>query len=68
MTLGSAKTSGQFKVTSSSRRIEPKEESVPIALKKIDITRTTHTSLDVMQEKRRNDYWNVDVDRTFSDS
>ena len=46
----------------------PKEESFPIPLKCIDVTRTEHTTLDVLQEKRINDYWNVDVDRTLSDS
>ena len=46
----------------------PKEETLPIPLKYIDVTRTAHTSLDVLQEKRFNDYWNVDVDRTLSDS
>ena len=29
----------------------PKEESFPVPLKYIDVTRTTHTSLDVMLEK-----------------
>ena len=38
----------------------PKEESFPIPLKYIDVTRSTHTDLDVMQEKRVDDYWNVD--------
>ena len=35
--------------------------------KYIDVTRTTHTNLDVFQESR-NDCWNVDVDRSLSDS
>ena len=30
----------------------PREESFPIPLKYIDVTRTTHTNLDVKQEKR----------------
>ena len=34
----------------------PKEESFPIPLKYIDVTRTTHTSLDVMLEKQIEDY------------
>ena len=46
----------------------PKEESFTIPWKSIDVTKTTHTSLDVLQEKRINDYWNVDGDRTLSDS
>ena len=46
----------------------PKEESFPIPLKYIDVTRTTHTNLDALQEKRINGYWNVDMDRTWPDS
>ena len=38
----------------------PREESFPIPLKYIDVTRTTHTNLDVKQEKRIDDYWNID--------
>ena len=30
----------------------PKEETFPIPLKYIDVTRSTYTDLDVMQEKR----------------
>ena len=37
-------------------------------LKYIDVTRDTQTNLDVLQEKRINDNWNVDGDRTLSDS
>ena len=36
----------------------PREESFPIPLKYIDVT--THTSLDVLLEKKFDDYWNVD--------
>ena len=46
----------------------PKEESFPIPLKYIDVTRTTHTNLDVLQESRIDDHWDVDVDRSLSDS
>ena len=35
-------------------------------LKYIDVTRSTHTNVEMMQEKRINDYWNVDGDRTLS--
>ena len=35
----------------------PREESFPIPLKYIDVSRTTHTNLDVKQEKRIDDYW-----------
>ena len=45
----------------------PKEESLPLPLKYLHVTRTTHTNLDVMQGKRINDYWNVDGGRTLSD-
>ena len=38
----------------------PKEESFPFPMKYIDVTRTTHTSLDVLLEKHIDDYWNVD--------
>ena len=76
MTLKPAMTSGQIEGDFIYRhhiepRVQlcvPKEESFPIPLKCIDVTRTEHTSLDVLQEKRINDYWNVDVDRTLSDS
>ena len=35
----------------------PREESLDIPLKNIDVFRTTHTNLDVKQEKRIDDYW-----------
>ena len=38
----------------------PREESFLTPLKYIDVSRTTHTNLDVKQEKRIDDYWNVD--------
>ena len=41
----------------------PQEESFLIPLKCIDVTRTTHTSLDVLLEKQTDDYWNVDGER-----
>ena len=44
----------------------PKEETFPIPY--IDVTRSTHTDLDVMQEKRIDDYWNVDSNKHLSDS
>ena len=46
----------------------PKEETFTIPLKYINVTRITHTNLDVLQESRMDDYWNVDVDRSLSDS
>ena len=45
----------------------PREESFPIPLKYIDVARTTHANLDVKQEKRIDDYWNIDGPRDLSD-
>ena len=45
----------------------PREESFPIPLKYIDVSRTTHTNLDVKQEKRIGDYWNIGGSRDLSD-
>ena len=45
----------------------PREESFPIPLKYIDVSRTTHTNLDVMQESRIDDYRNIDGSRDLSD-
>ena len=46
----------------------PKEESFPIPQKYIDVTRATYTNLDVLQEKRIDDCWNVVANRSLSDS
>ena len=46
----------------------PKEESFPTPTKCIDVTRTTHTSLDVMMEKHIEDNWNVDEERELTDA
>ena len=46
----------------------PREESFPVPPKYIDVSRTTHTNLDVKQEKRIDDYWNIDGSRNLSDS
>ena len=46
----------------------PREESFPIPMKYIDVSRTTHTILDVMQERRISDYWNIDGSKDVSDS
>ena len=43
-------------------------ETFPIPLKYIDVMWSTHTVLDVMQEYRIDDYWNVDENRSLSDS
>ena len=45
----------------------PREESFPIPLKYINVSRTTHTNLDVKEEKRIGDYWNIDGSRDLSD-
>ena len=37
----------------------PKEETFPFSLKYIDVARSTHSDLGVLQEKRIDDYWNV---------
>ena len=34
----------------------------------MDVSRTTHTKLDVKQEKRIDDFWNIDGSRDLSDS
>ena len=46
----------------------PREESFPTPLKYIDVSGTTHTNLDVMQERRIEDYWNIYGSRDLSDS
>ena len=46
----------------------PTEESFFIPLKYIDESRTTRTNLDVKQERRIDDYWNIDGSRDLSDS
>ena len=46
----------------------PREESFPIPLKYIDVSRTTHTNLDVMQGSRIDGYWKIDGSRDLSDS
>ena len=43
------------------------EESFPIPLKYIDVSRTTHTNLDIKLEKRIDDYRNIDGSRDLSD-
>ena len=44
----------------------PREESFPIPLKYVDVS--TRTNLDVMQENRIDEYWNIDGSRDLSDS
>ena len=63
--------SGSFKYR---HHVEPRvelyslrEAAFPIPLKYIDVTRTTHTNLDVKLEKRIDDYWIIDGSRDLSD-
>ena len=44
----------------------PREESFPILLKYIDVCRTSPANLDLMQESRIDDYWNIDGSRDVS--
>ena len=75
-TLKPGKTSGLFKVTSSiviTMNLEfnsmcRKKKTFPIPLEYIDVTRATCTNLDVLQEQRVDDCWNVDANRSLSDS
>ena len=46
----------------------PREESFLVPLKYIDVSRTAHTNLEVMQESRIDVYWNIDGSRDLSDS
>ena len=45
----------------------PREETFLNPLKYVDVSRTTHTNLDVTQESRIDDYWNSDGSRDLSD-
>ena len=46
----------------------PKEETFHIPTKYIDVTRTTHTSMNVLFEKKIEDDWNVDGEKELSDA
>ena len=63
--------SGNFKyrhhVVNVSNFTHRKKNHFFVPLKYIDVTRTTHTNLDVKQEKRIDDYWNIDGSRDLSD-
>ena len=45
---------------------EPQEETFPIPLWYIDVIRRTHSTLDVLQESRIDDSWNIDANRNLS--
>ena len=75
MTHKPAMISGQskeisFSVTSnlelSSMCRKKKHSKIP--LKDTDVTGSTHANLDVLQESCIDEYWNVDVDQSLSDS
>ena len=76
MTLKFVPIFGPFKVTSSIvitmkpsvHPYMPKEGTFPFPLKYIDVTISTHTDLDVVQEKKIDDYWNVDSSKHELDS
>ena len=46
----------------------PREESFLSPLKHIDVSRNTRTNLDVLQERRIDDCWNIDGSRDLSGS
>ena len=46
----------------------PREESFLFPMKYIDVTRNTHTSLDILLEKQIEDYWNVDGEKELSNT
>ena len=70
MTFGPCQETSYTAITCEPRvkLYSPREESFPIQLKYIDVSRTTHTNLDVKQERRIDDYWNIDGSRDLSDS
>ena len=64
MTMKSEETSGRYIVTSfivitlnlDFNSMCHKEETFPVPLKYVDVTRAAHTNPDVLQEKRIDDY------------
>ena len=46
----------------------PREESFPIPPRYIDVTRATSATLDVLLERRIDDYWIIEGDRDLSDA
>ena len=45
-----------------------KGRNIPYSNKYLDTTRSTHTDLNVIKKKRVDDCWNVDLNRSLSDS
>ena len=62
MTLKPVPTFLEFNSTRRSK----KHSTIP--LKYIDVTKSTHTDLDVLQEKKIDDCWHVDSGKHLSDS
>ena len=68
--------SGQFQETTFTRhhvepRVKlcvPREKSLPIPLRHIDVARATSATVDVMLERRIDDHWNIEGDRDLSDA
>ena len=46
----------------------PKDETFPFPLKCTDVTRATSTTLDVLLERRIDEYWNIEGDRDLSNA
>ena len=46
----------------------PKKGTLPFPFKNLDVVGSTHSDLDVMQERKIDDYWNVDSCGPLSDS
>ena len=45
----------------------PSDPASPIPTKYLDVMRTTYTDLDTKEEKRMEDYWNVQGEKALSD-
>ena len=62
VTSGLLQEKSNFVITLNPESNVPREETLPILIKHIDVT-ATHTSLDVMMEKHVEDCWNVDGEK-----
>ena len=60
MTSGRSQENSFVVITLYPESYVPREETFPVPMKYIDVTRTTCTSLDVLLEKHIEDYWNVE--------
>ena len=68
VTLKPVPISGRFKVTSSIVTTLNLEFNSMCRREETPLKYITRTDLDVMHEKRVDDYWNVDSNRSLSDS